>query len=394
MIAQNGSDGVMNLVTSGAGNGTIGYTEYSYALNAGYPVAKVGNAAGYFTAPTALNVAKSLTHASIAADLTERLDAVYTYDDPRTYPLSSYSYLVLPTGDAGQDPAMSTAKRQTLADFLGYALCAGQRSIGPLGYGLLPRNLVQAGFDQIQKLKDVDPAVDLSGTSVATCANPTFVAADPNRDYLSEIAPLPPSCDQVGQGPCNVAPPTPPAGTAGVPMQVQDATAPYTGALSLQLLPDTAVDLTQLDPLTSPGHPQQGTDPTGHRHAWVFAGGLGGVSVSDTRPDEPGWTLTGQATDFTNGAITISAKNLGWSPSLAPSGSDAEGPPLAGPAVSPLLQSGSGTGLAAPGVVLASAPAGSGLGTQNVTANLVWWIPDDSPTGTYASTLTLTLISP
>ena len=37
---------------------------------------------------------------------------------------------------------------------------------------------------------------------------------------------------------------------------------------------------------------------------------------------------------------------------------------------------------------------GSGLGTQHFGADLTLWMPDTSPTGTYVSTLTLTLISP
>jgi len=38
MIAQNGSDGVINFLTSKAANGAIGYDEYSYALSKNFPV--------------------------------------------------------------------------------------------------------------------------------------------------------------------------------------------------------------------------------------------------------------------------------------------------------------------------------------------------------------------
>ncbi len=61
MVAQNGSDGVMNFINSGSANGSIGYDEYSYALlSSTSPVAKIENKAGYFTLPTQYNVAKSL----------------------------------------------------------------------------------------------------------------------------------------------------------------------------------------------------------------------------------------------------------------------------------------------------------------------------------------------
>ncbi len=205
-IAQNGSDGVMNFVTSAAANGAIGYDEYSYSLADDYPSAEIENAAGYFTEPTQYNVAVALTQAVINYDKTspnyllQDLSNVYTYSDPRTYVLSSYVYVILPTG--ANDEKMTTPKRQTLADFLYYSICAGQREIGPIGYSPLPINLVQAGFEQIALLQAADPGVDLTERDVSTCNNPTFIAGAPTRNYLAEIAPFPAACDHVGEGPC------------------------------------------------------------------------------------------------------------------------------------------------------------------------------------------------
>lgn len=207
-VAQNGSDGVMNFVSAGGSNGAIGFDEYSYALGENYPVAKVENTAGYFTAPSQYNVAVALTQAQIdTADvgdplkyLTQKLNNVYTYNDPRTYPLSSYSYAIIPTG--ASDKTMSTAKRQTLVDYLFYSICDGQKEMGPIGYSPLPINLVQASIDQIAKLKAADPGVDISSRDVASCNNPTFVAGHPEINYLAQIAPQPDPCDQAGQGPC------------------------------------------------------------------------------------------------------------------------------------------------------------------------------------------------
>ena len=205
-IAQNGSDGVINFLTSKAGNGAIGYDEYSYALSKNYPVVKLENQAGYFTAPTQYNTAVALTQAVINMDksspdyLLQNLDKVYVYGDKRTYPLSSYSYMIIPT--AANDSRMTTAKRQTIADFLYYSVCQGQAEMGPIGYSPLPINLVQASFDQVGKLKQADPNVDLTKRDVSTCHNPTFVAGQPKRNYLAEIAPQPPACDKAGSGPC------------------------------------------------------------------------------------------------------------------------------------------------------------------------------------------------
>ncbi len=182
-------------------------------------------------------------------------------------------------------------------------------------------------------------------------------------------------------------------GTSGIPVQATDNTDPYAGALTLQVAVATSVNLVQVDPTTPAGHPVQATDPTGHRHAWVFNGNLSGVSVSDTRPAQSGWTLNGQAADFT-GPTTVSAKNLGWTPALVTAGSDAEGTLQAGAAVNPMLQTATSNGLAAPGSTLASAGAGNGLGSQNISAAVTLRMPDTNPKGTYNTTLTLTLVSP
>jgi hypothetical protein len=182
--------------------------------------------------------------------------------------------------------------------------------------------------------------------------------------------------------------------TSSIPLQATDNTPPYAGALSLQVAAGTSVNLTQIDPNTAAGHPVQATDPTGHRHAWVFTGTLTGVGVNDTRPTEPGWTLSGQASDFVNGGTTISAKNLGWTPGKVAAGSDAEGTVTLGSIIDSILKTATSNGLFPPGGTLASAAAGNGLGTQNLQAGLELRIPDTSPTGTYSSTLTLTLVSP
>ena len=87
----------MNTIAGFAGNGTIGYVEYSYPVNKDFPVVKVLNKGGYYVEPTQYNVAVALTKAKINQDkssqlyLTQILDEVYRHPDPRAYPLSSYS---------------------------------------------------------------------------------------------------------------------------------------------------------------------------------------------------------------------------------------------------------------------------------------------------------------
>ena len=207
--AQTGSDGVMNFIKAKGSVGAIAMEEYSYPLMAGYPVAKLLNRAGYFTLPTQYNVAVALTKAEINDDpsdpnyLTQKLDKVYVNPDKRTYPLSSYVYAIVPT--AADDSRMTTAKRQTIVDFLKHSICEGQSEIGPIGYSPLPINLVQASFTQVNKLKKADPKVVFDSTiikNVKNCHNPTFVAGHPEQNLLAKIAPVPADCDRPPKGPC------------------------------------------------------------------------------------------------------------------------------------------------------------------------------------------------
>jgi phosphate transport system substrate-binding protein len=213
-VAQTGSAQVMNYITSAAANGSIGFDEYSYALQAGYPVAAVENAAHYFVLPSEYNDAVALTKAQINYDtsspdyLLETLTNVYKNPDPRTYPLSSYSYTIMPTSKTDELMAKSgspgfPAKAQALACFLDYSICQGQDHIGPIGYSALPVNLVEAGFKQIEKIKTAASQVNISALNIKNCDNPTFIAGQPNENHLAKIAPYPPACDKAGNGPCS-----------------------------------------------------------------------------------------------------------------------------------------------------------------------------------------------
>jgi phosphate transport system substrate-binding protein len=200
MIAQNGDLGVAGYVAQGYAQGAIGYVQYSYALNAKFPVAKVLNPGGYYTEPTPQNVAVSLLNAKVDTTdtdpslyLTQDLSNVYTDTDPRTYVLSGYSYLILPTKVQGQ---FTTAKGKTLAAFSYYAMCQGQHESASLGYSPMPINLVQASFAQITKI----PGAVVQNISISSCDNPTFSSSGAN--LLATTAPMPPACDKQGPTQC------------------------------------------------------------------------------------------------------------------------------------------------------------------------------------------------
>ncbi len=201
MIAQSGDLGVAGYVSSSYANGAIGYVNYSYALEDHFPVALMLNSAGYYTEPTPQNVAVSLLAAQVdttdvnnpALYLTENLTNVYTDPDPRTYPLSSYSYLILPTTVQGQ---FNQAKGNTLAAFSYYAMCQGQQQSAALGYSPMPINLVQASFAQIDKI----PGAVTQNINVQSCNNPTF--SPDGTNLLATTAPQPPACDKQGPTQC------------------------------------------------------------------------------------------------------------------------------------------------------------------------------------------------
>jgi phosphate transport system substrate-binding protein len=206
--AQSGSNGV---TTYSLGTEyTIAYDEYAYPLQKSFPVAKVQNAAGFYTIPTAPAVAVALTQAIINTDptspnyLSQDLSNIYTYGDPRSYPISMYSYLIVPTAER---PGFGAPEGATLAYYAYYSLCEGQQKMDQLGYSPLPMNLVLAALDQVRKVPGADAetmaSMDavtqgaLTGDSSNPCNNPTFRPGDsPAVNVLVQTAPFPEGCDE------------------------------------------------------------------------------------------------------------------------------------------------------------------------------------------------------
>ncbi|MFF2845169.1 phosphate ABC transporter substrate-binding protein PstS [Streptomyces sp. NPDC058001] len=197
-VSQSTSLGVAGYTRQPQAEGAITYVEYSYARNAGFPVVKVLNEAGYYVEPTASSVAVALTRAGINNDprsanyLTQKLDSVYTFGDDRTYPLSSYSYMIIPTKE---EMGFTKAKGRTLSAFNNYFLCEGQQQADRLGYSPLPKNLVQAGMEQTRKI----PGAETDRIDINKCNNPTFSGG---KNLLIDNAPHPPPCDKKGSDQC------------------------------------------------------------------------------------------------------------------------------------------------------------------------------------------------
>jgi len=205
MIGQPGDTGVAGYVSQQQADGAIGYVEYSYAKQAGFPVAKVLNAAGYYTVPTPGHIAVSLLKAQINTDqtsplyLTQDLSQVYTNPDARTYELSSYSYMILPTT---AEQGWSSDKGYTLGQFGQYLLCDGQGQVDDLGYSALPINLVKAGVAQLQRIPG-NTVATATDAFIQNCHNPTFSTDGTNT--LADTDPQPPACDKQGATMCTTS---------------------------------------------------------------------------------------------------------------------------------------------------------------------------------------------
>ncbi|MFZ9676007.1 MAG: substrate-binding domain-containing protein [Ilumatobacteraceae bacterium] len=164
--AQQFSDGVANFVAAQYNDGAITYVEYGYAKERGFPVASLKNASGEYSQPTAINVSVALQGARINGDGTQVLRGVYRNTDPRAYPMSSYSYMIVPTSEVAP---FNASKGQSLSEYIFYFLCAGQQKAEQLGYAPLPRNLVEFGFEAVARIPGAvaAPAID-------SCSNPTI----------------------------------------------------------------------------------------------------------------------------------------------------------------------------------------------------------------------------
>ena len=115
-------------------------------------------------------------------------------------------------------------------------------------------------------------------------------------------------------------------------------------------------------------------------------GSLNAVTVNDTRPGAPGWSIQGRVDDFKSGGNAIPGDDLGWTPSITTA--NPANDVTAGQKVNP----GGPTGLKE-GAILVSAGSGKGAGRTTLGADLLLQAPAVTPPGTYSTTLTLTAMT-
>jgi phosphate ABC transporter phosphate-binding protein len=367
MIAQNGDLGVSGYVSQGFAEGAIGYVNYSYALGTQFPVVKLLNAAGFYTEPTPENVAVSLLKARINTDesnparyLTQDLSGVYNDTDPRSYQLSSYSYLILPTRVGGQ---FNEAKGRTLGAFAYYAMCQAQQQSASLGYSPMPVNLVEASFEQIRKI----PGVEVQNIDIAQCDNPTF--SPDGTNVLAASAPQPKACDAKGPLQCSDGT----AGLANVPTPVsaaaQGGAAPATGGGSTGAGGAPAAGGGSAQGSGAPatggaagagGAPATGGGSTGAGGAPATGGGSTGTG---------GGSATGGVVDPATGAVSDPVTGL----VIVPAGSGTVDPETGLVAGAPACDPSTGVGCAATGQSPTAGAAAVGAVASTVIPETTPW---------------------
>jgi phosphate transport system substrate-binding protein len=136
-----GSDGVTAAVKQT--EGAIGYAELSFAKSNALQTVKVKNVSGKFVSPDdAAGVTAALAEALVEGDL--RVTPNYKPNDEKAYPISSFTYLVLPAG--------SDEKAKLLQSFVTYAVGDGQDDAAALSYAAIPDTLATLVKDKVASL--------------------------------------------------------------------------------------------------------------------------------------------------------------------------------------------------------------------------------------------------
>lgn len=130
-IGAKGNEGVTAMIAQT--DGAIGYVELAYAINNKLNVAAVKNKKGEFIAPSVDSISKSA--ASVKDANGDLRISVINADGKGVYPISSFTWILLPQGDT---PALKEVKT-----FLGWAMKDGQKFASELHYAPLPKKLAE-----------------------------------------------------------------------------------------------------------------------------------------------------------------------------------------------------------------------------------------------------------
>jgi len=144
-LGAEGSKGVLALVKQTAG--TIGYLELNYAKENGVPVASIQNEAGHFVqpSPTSATAAIDAFIESLVKDVrTPIVDPPPSASD--AYPISGLTFILIRKDRPDVD------EQQTVKDFIGFAISAGQAPAEALSYARLPDSVQKQGLQLLSQL--------------------------------------------------------------------------------------------------------------------------------------------------------------------------------------------------------------------------------------------------
>jgi phosphate transport system substrate-binding protein len=117
--------------------GSVGYVELIYAISNGLPAARLKNAAGSFVEATLKSVTAAAASASLGPDTDFRV-SITDAPGPDAYPISSFTWLLLPKVPRSPD------KAKALEDFVRWMLTpAPQRMAADLHYAPLPVPVIE-----------------------------------------------------------------------------------------------------------------------------------------------------------------------------------------------------------------------------------------------------------
>ena len=143
-IGAPGNDGVAGGVKQT--DGTVGYVELNYAAQAGLTSAKVKNADGQFVAGSTAGVTAAAEAAAANFPADFRQAPIINGAGASTYPIASYTYLLIPVDWTDAD------KAQAMVAFTYWALTDGQADEDALGYAPLPAPIQQKSLDELHKV--------------------------------------------------------------------------------------------------------------------------------------------------------------------------------------------------------------------------------------------------
>jgi phosphate transport system substrate-binding protein len=141
-----GNEGVAGQIEQTANS--LGYIELVYAIQNKITYGKVKNAAGEFMEANLASIAAAAAGAAKAMPDDFRV-SIANAPGKGVYPISSFTWLLIPSQFAAKD----AAKKQALTDFLGWMLKDGQTMTEALLYAQLPKEVVAKEVKAIAKIK-------------------------------------------------------------------------------------------------------------------------------------------------------------------------------------------------------------------------------------------------